>query len=175
MKRIICISGDAASGKTTAARRVLARLPEWRMVSTGARFRDYCARHGLSPQQISHLGDQLHRDADADMLQVLREESGVIAEGRLVGYLARELPDTLRVYCQCPLPVRAERFHGREAGFSVEESAALVAQRDEADRANFRHLYGIDYHDPIYYDLVLDTSQMDPDQVAEAILAAAGE
>jgi predicted cytidylate kinase len=174
MTRVICISGDAASGKTTAAKRVLARLPGWRIVSTGARFREYCARNGIDPQQISHLGDALHRDADADMLSVLTSESRIIAEGRLVGYLAREIADALRVFCACPLDVRADRFRQREPGFAAEEARSLVAERDAADTRNFLHLYGIDYHDAAYYGLILDTNALTPDEVADAILHRLG-
>lgn len=173
MKRIICISGDAASGKTTAARRVQERLPGWRIVSTGARFREYCALHNIDPQQISHLGDTFHRAADEYMREALATEEQLIAEARLVGYLAREMDDVLRVFCDCPLEVRAARFREREPVFSREEALSRVAERDRADTENFRHLYGIDYHDPRYYDLVLSTHDLNPDQVADAILAAA--
>lgn len=172
MKRIICISGDAASGKTTAAKRVLARLPGWRIVSTGARFREYCAEQGIDPQQISRLGDDFHRAADDSMRRMLAEEEHLIAEARLVGYLARDMPDALRVFCECPLEVRAERFRQREPGFTPEEALARVAERDAADTANFQHLYGIDYHDRQYYHLLVDTSALNPEQVAEAILQA---
>ena len=173
MKRIICISGDAASGKTTAAKRVLERLPGWRIVSTGALFRQYCAERGIDPQQISHLGDELHRAADGRMLETLQSESNIIAEARLVGYLARDMDDALRVFCDCPLEVRAARFQQREPGFTLEEAQHRVAERDKADTDNLRHLWGVDYHDPIYYHLVLSTHDMDPDQVADAILKAA--
>lgn len=171
MKRVICISGDAASGKTTAARHVLDRLPGWRIVSTGARFRELCARRGIDPQGISHLDAQLHRDADAEMLDLLRRDTNVIAEARLVGYLARDLEDALRVFCRCPLEVRAARFQARETGFSLDEARDRVASRDRDDTEKFQRLYGIDYHDSIYYDLILDTDGLDPSQVAEAILA----
>ena len=173
MKRIICISGDAASGKTTAARQVLARLPGWRIVSTGGRFREYCALHNIDPQEISHLGDSFHRAADEHMFQALATESNLIAEARLVGYLARELPDALRVFCDCPLEVRAARSIEREPGFSLEKALARIADRDQADTQNFRQLYGIDYHNRAYYDLIVDTSVLTPEEVADAILTAA--
>jgi predicted cytidylate kinase len=173
MKRIICISGDAASGKTTAARRVAAQLPGWQIVSTGQRFREYCRERGIDPQQISHLGDDIHREADERMRIELATSRDLIAEARLVGYLAREMDDALRVFCSCPLEVRAERFQGRELGFTLADCLDRVSERDRADTENLRHLYGIDYHSPEYYHLVVDTATMDPDQVAAAILAAA--
>lgn len=175
MKRILCISGDAACGKTTAARGVAARLPGWRITSTGAWFREFCARRGLDPQEISHLGDGLHRAADDAMRQALVQDRHLIAEARLVGYLARDLPDTLRVWCECPLEVRAGRFRDREPGFTQEEALVRVAERDRADTENLRHLYGVDYHDPSYYDLILDTHELDPDAVVERILAGLAE
>jgi cytidylate kinase len=175
MKRIICISGDAASGKTTAARKVAARLPGWQIVSTGQRFREYCRERGIDPQQISHLGDEIHREADERMRRELAEGRHLIAEARLVGYLARDMDDALRVFCDCPLEIRAQRFQGREPGYSLEDSLARVAERDRADTENLRHLYGIDYHDSQYYHLVVDTSVMDPDEVAETIVRAVQE
>jgi predicted cytidylate kinase len=175
VKRIICISGDAASGKTTAARRVLERLPGWRIVSTGQRFREYCAERGIDPQQISHLGDEAHRAADESMRQLLANERHLIAEARLVGFLAKDMPDALRVFCECPLEVRAKRFREREPGYSFEEALARVAERDHADTENLRHLWGIDYHDPAYYDLILSTHALSPEEVAQRILAAAAE
>jgi predicted cytidylate kinase len=173
MKRIICISGDAACGKTTTARLLLEQLPGWQVVSSGGVFREHCARHGIDPQLISTLGDELHRQVDAEMRRKLLSERDLIAEARLVGYLARDLTDVLRVFCDCPLPIRAERFRRREPGFSPEEALRRVAERDAADTANLRHLYGVDYHDPAYYHLVLDTSVLSPEEVAERILSAA--
>ena len=175
MKRVICISGDAASGKTTAARAVQARLPGWEIVSTGAMFRAYCAERGIDPQEISHLGDDLHRAADARMLEKLTTGEHLIAEARLVGYLARDLSDAVRVFCTCPLEVRAERFRGRELDFDADEARRLVMERDAADVANLRHLYGIDFHDPAYYNLLVDTNALGPDEIADRIIAAANE
>jgi predicted cytidylate kinase len=174
MTRVICISGDAASGKTTAAKRVQARLGDgWRIVSTGARFREYCASKGIDPQEISHLDDDFHRQADDHMLTLLTEGSHIIAEARLVGYLAREIPDALRVFCECPLDVRAARFLEREPGFTPEEARRRVAERDDADTQKFLRLYGIDYHHPSYYQCIVDTHVLAPDRVAEEILTAA--
>lgn len=178
MKRVICISGDAASGKTTAAKRVLARLSGWNRVSTGQMFREFCAKNGIDAQQIPHLGDDFHRSADEHMRQTLLNGQNLIAEARLVGYLARDLDDALRVYCECPLDVRAARHQQREMedGNEIDLARARreIRDRDAADTANLLHLHGVDYHNPAYYHLVLDTNALNPDQVADAILAAAG-
>jgi cytidylate kinase len=82
------------------------------------------------------------------------------------------------VYCECPLEVRAARHQQREMeeGHEIDLARARreIRDRDAADTANLRQLHGVDYHNPAYYHLVLDTHALNPDEVAEAILAAAG-
>lgn len=177
MKRVICISGDAASGKTTAAKGLMSSLAGWRRKSTGETCREYCKERGLDPQRIPFLGDEFHLEVDRRMLRAIESESHLIAEGRLVGYLARSTPDALRVFCECPLDERARRHQTREAEdnrtISLEEAREEVSSRDRGDLDNLLHLYGIDYHDPKYYDLVLDTSVLGRQEVIAAILAAA--
>lgn len=175
MRRIICISGDAACGKTTAANRVLALLPDWHSLSTGARFREHCRARGLDPQQISELDDEIHRSFDAAVQAELAGARNLVAEARLVGYLARSMPDALRIYCSCSLPVRAARAAIREPEFTAAEHEVRLAARDAADTAKFLRLYGVDYHDPRFYDRILDTSVLGPDEVATAIVEAARE
>ncbi len=175
MKRIICIAGDAVSGKSTAAQRVRAMLGEpWHVESTGARFREYCALRGLDPQEISAFSDADHRGADAHMYQLLAEGNCLIAEARLVGYLARNMPDALRVFCDCPLEVRAQRLVGRESERGLDEARMRISERDAADTAKFLRLYGIDFHDPAYYTHRVDTAELNPEQVAAEIVRAAG-
>lgn len=168
--RAICIAGDAGSGKTTTAREVAARLPGWSLASTGQRFRDYCRTHGIDPSQIASLPDEIHRQFDAEMRAFLGSQDHVIVEGRLVCWLAADRSDMLRVWCQAPLDVRAERYARRE-GILVEAARAEIERRDRADFAKFQRLYGIDYRDPRYYDLVVDTSRLSPADLAEAIVA----
>jgi cytidylate kinase len=107
------------------------------------------------------------------MRELLATEPNLIAEARLVGFLAKDMPDALRVFCECPLDVRAERFMQREPGFGFEEARRRVAERDRADTENLRRLWGVDYHDPAYYDLILSTYELGPAEVAERIVAAA--
>jgi predicted cytidylate kinase len=173
MTRVICISGDAVSGKSTAARLLLERLPGWRIASTGESFRALCAERGLDPQSISDLDEEIHRAADDRMRARLRTEARLIAEARLVGYLAADLPDALRVFCVCPLEIRAARYREREPAWSAAEALRRVAERDRKDTENFLRFYGIDYHDPCYYHLQVDTGRLGPQEVAETILEAA--
>ena len=110
MVRAICIVGDAASGKTSTARELVRRLPGWRFVSTGERFRLFCAENNIAPSEIPSLPDEQHLAADESMKRLLLTDVQIVAEGRLVGYLATGMPDVLRIFVDAPLDVRTRRY-----------------------------------------------------------------
>lgn len=169
MVRVICIVGDAASGKTSTARELERRLTGWRFVSTGARFRAYCEAHQIAPSEIPTLPDSQHLAADEEMKHALAAEKQIIAEGRLVAFLAEGMLDAFRVFIEAPLDVRARRYADREH-VTEEDARRFITRRDSEDREKFRRLYGIDYHDPRYYDLIFDNTHLGIAEVADIIL-----
>lgn len=172
--RAITISGQAASGKSSLAAVLVERLPGWRRVNVGQWFREFCQGRGMTVRQSSQLPDQVHREFDAFQSELLRAERHVIVEGRLSGWLARELDDVWRVFCDAPLEVRVERYVGRD---KVSPSQALteVTYRDEHDRNKFAQMYGVaDYGCPCFYHLMLDTSCALPAELAARVMQEAG-
>jgi CMP/dCMP kinase len=121
-------------------------------------------------EQVSFIPDQVHREFDRDQGELLANESQVIVEGRLAGWLARRMPDVFRVYCEAPLEVRVERS-GRRENVSNEQAAQDVRTRDILDLEKYRRIYQLeDYRAPCYYHLVLDTSTSTPQQLAQMVL-----
>lgn len=172
--RAITISGQVASGKSSLACVLVERLPGWRRVNVGQWFRDFCQGRGMTVQQSSQLADQVHREFDAYQLEMLHSERQVVVEGRLSGWLARELDDVLRVFCQAPIAVRVERYMGRDH-VARSEALAQVTYRDEQDREKFAEIYGVtDYRCPSFYHLVLDTSRALPAGLAARVAQEAG-
>lgn len=57
---------------------------------------------------------------------------------------------------------------------SREKALRILETSDEARRKWGMHLYGIDTHDPILYDLVIHINKLDVDDAADAICYAAG-
>jgi CMP/dCMP kinase len=169
MVRVICIVGDAASGKTSTARALERQLPGWRFVSTGSRFRAYCEAHDIAPAEIPALPDSQHLAADEAMKHALATERQIIAEGRLVAFLADGLPDVFRVFIEAPLDVRARRYAQRE-NVTEAEAQLFITRRDSADREKFQRLYHIDYHEARYYDLIIDNTDLGIEEVADKIL-----
>ena len=77
----------------------------------------------------------------------------------------------LKVYLYAPAEIRSGRIHGREGGCPREKAAETEA-RDARDSARYRRLYNIDNNDYGFCDLIIDTSEKNPDQIVSEIVAA---
>jgi cytidylate kinase len=170
---VITITGEVASGKSTIAKEILLKLPDWRKANTGEKFREICKARGWSIQQVSELPDEVHQEVDAWQRELAQSEENIIIEGRLSGWLTRDMPHVFRVYCWCPLEVRIERYIEREKK-SVEQARLEIIYRDENDVLKYQRAYSLaDYRDPGFYSLTIDTSTTTAEKLAEQIIREA--
>lgn len=54
---------------------------------------------------------------------------------------------------------------------NFEEALAATRDRNEHDRTRYLKLYDIDLWDPKHYDLIIDTSEKSPQEVADLIIS----
>jgi predicted cytidylate kinase len=171
---LITVSGPPGSGTTTSARHVAARL-EVDLVPGGEVFRAMARERGMSLAEFGRFAaDHPEVDVELDARLAERARRGeVVIESRLAAWIVRKegLP-AVTVFIDCPPAVRAARVAGRE-GVPVEQAQADNAERQRVERERYLTLYGIDIEDLSGYDLVLDSSELDPDELAVRIVARA--
>jgi CMP/dCMP kinase len=173
--RAITLSGEVGSGKSSIAAALLEILPGWTRINTGQRFRAFCAENGMQIEQVSFIPDFIHKEFDNQQGDLLAAGQQIIVEGRLAGWLSRDLADVFRVYCEAPFEVRVERSRKRER-VPLEQAAQDVETRDRLDLEKYRRIYILDdYRDPGYYHLVLDTCQGTPQKLASLVIKQAGD
>jgi cytidylate kinase len=80
--------------------------------------------------------------------------------------------DVLNVRLKAPLPVRIERVM-EEQQMMEEEAAAFVAEKDTLVADFARTSYGLSPDDLTLFDLVIDTSKVDPDAAVRWLVEAA--
>ncbi len=172
--RVITLTGEAATGKSTIAKALLSKLPGWEQANTGAKFREICQARGMSIQEVSFLPDDIHREVDMWQRDIAETGSDLIIEGRLAGWPTKDMPHVFRVFCWTQLDVRIARYIQREQT-SEADARAAIEYRDSRDVQKYRRMYHLtDYRDPSYYSLMLDTSSNTPEELAELILEKAG-
>jgi len=128
----------------------------------------------MSIQQVAQLPDEVHLEFDQYQTTLLETETNTIIEGRLAGWLARNLEDVYKVFCTADFETRGGRYMNRDHT-SPEQAMRDIEYRDFKDVEKFRAIYGIaDYRDSRFYDLMLDTSILPAIDLAKIILQSSG-
>lgn len=172
----ITISGPPGSGKTTVCRLLAERLGVEFVVS-GNVFRDMARRLDLSLAEFGSLAKtdpQYDRMIDDAMVDLAESREDIVLEGRLAAHnLSRRGIPAFKVYLDAPPRVRAARIVEREQG-DVEVATREMLEREECEAARYQRWYGIDIRDMSVYDLVVDTSERTPQEIADLIIGEMG-
>jgi cytidylate kinase len=171
---LITLSGLPGSGTSTVARLVASRLGIDHL-DGGTAFRALAAERGLSLADFALLaeGDDAIDRALDDRLVERARQGEVVLESRLAGWLAtRAGLAALRVWISCDELERAARVGGRE-GDGAAAALADNRKREASERARYRAYYAIDLTDLAPYDLVIDSTDLDPGAIVDQVVAAA--
>jgi len=143
----------------------------------GAIFREEAKRRGLSLADFGALcqKDPSIDEALDDRQLFLLKRGSLIMEGRLSGWLAwRHKLGAQLVWINCDEKERLRRLVQRDGGdLETQREATWAREQSEADR--YRRYYGVDLKNMGYYDLVLDSTGMTPEQLAERVQFALAE
>lgn len=154
----ITLSGGVAVGKGTLAKNLVPYLEPygWKFRASGQIVRDYTKEY-VKPN-ASLAPDELHRKIDSKVHELLQNEKGWVIEAWLSGFLARDIPTTLRVLLVCSSEaVKIDRVANRDK-VTVDEAKHFIKEREIDNEKTFQHLYGKhDFWNPRHYNLVIDT------------------
>ncbi len=132
-------------------------------------FRNLAKEHDMSFEELQKSAEtdsKWDRYLDKKQLELAREGDCVLGS-RLAVWLLEEAD--LSVYLTASLEVRARRIREREGG-TFEEVFEETTVRDQRDRERYLKLYSIDNNDYGFVDLVIDTENMEPHEVASTIV-----
>jgi len=167
----ITISGPPGSGKTTVARILSERL-KIKLISAGEVFRQLAFEKGVSLEEFSrHAEANPEIDILIDRMQreMAEKEKDVIVEGRLSGWMIRDVD--LKVFIYADAEVRYSRIAKRE-GKDISVVRHETRLREEIEKRRYQKFYGIDIDDWRIYDLVINSNRIPAEKVAEIILTA---
>lgn len=166
-KIILC--GRRCSGKTTLFWDLQKEL-NWPIFSISLYLRDYLHRHNLkSLDAIEALNETISRDIDERMQKLLTTPEQIIFDARMYGHINDQIPNTLKVLLVTDEKIRIKRAAYRE-GTTEEVQKKRLIKKEGDWIAKMRVMYPFDFFDPKYYDLVINTSELTPQQVLERIL-----
>lgn len=129
----------------------------------------------ISLCQLGELAEKdpsIDAEIDSRILEIARSNDDIILESRLSAYLlTRNSIPAFRIFIGASPEVRMSRIGIRE-GQSLGEAIKETTERQVSEAKRYMMYYGIDINDMSVYDLVLNTDNLDPDDVLDVIIKA---
>ncbi len=196
----ITISGLPGSGSTTLLKLLKKdqqlKFDGWTGFSGGEFMRAYAQEKGLFREQgglhhdASHYEDDFDREVDLGMRAKLELENHWILESWLSGFMAQQVPGTLKVLMVCSdKAVKVDRVVNRD-GVTADAAIKNMNDRYTANLTKWRRLYKdqwqewvvkpgtmsaddpIDFWRPELYDVVIDTYSHNQQETLQVVLDA---
>jgi predicted cytidylate kinase len=173
--KIITVSGRIGAGSTTLAKS-LAKHFSWKHLEGGEIFWEAVRKKlGLNPKDTNLRPDEEDRLFDAQLKKILHEDSNIVLETKLAAFNAQGISGIYKILLICSdkdgadqTAIRIDRLVNREE-ISVDMAKKEVLERETNDLSKWRKLYAQNdntwtYYDPKYYDLVINTYDMNQDE-----------
>lgn len=174
-KNVISISGDIASGKGAVSDILIEKL-NYGIYRNGEYFRKLAKEYNMTLQEF---GDYVakHPEIDMEIEESAKEYSkthdNFIIDARLGWY---SVPESFKVYLKVDIEEAAKRAFNDskrkdvENFSSISEHKKALEERFRIENERYFKLYGIQKDDMSNYDLVIDTTEKTPLDVANTII-----
>ena len=171
----ITISGIVGSGKSTISRMLSERLG-CDCFSVGKIMREMAVERGLTLQEFTEVakGDK-GIDFELDNRQKALNSDGkkFVMDSRLGFHF---IPDSFKVFLKVDLDTAARRIfkanRGGEKYSDIGECLKFLKKRVDAEKIRYKQCYDIDFPCEDKFDLVMDTTGKNPDEIVGEILCS---
>ncbi len=171
----ITIAGNLGSGKSTVCD-ILNSKYGFDIYSTGKIQRGLAEKMNLTTLEMNKLMstdvkyDHLIDDEVA-RISVEKNDTPIVFDSRMAWLFAK---NSFKVYLTIDPAVAAERVINTrtssvESYASVEDAVNQLAERTRVENERFKNIYNVDNLNHSNYDLIVDTSVMLPEQIADII------
>ena len=173
-KHIISLSGDLASGKGTVSNILTADL-NYGIYRNGEDFRKLAKEMGMDVTSFNVYvkeHPEIDRQIENSAAEYAKQNDNFVIDARLGWYA---VPESFKVYLKVDLDVSAQRAFYDEKRKStekfntVEEQKQDIIRRYNYENERYWNLYQIRKNDMSNYDLVVDTTDKTPEEVAKII------
>ena len=172
MKKIIAMSGDIGSGKSSVAA-ALKEMTAFDVISTGKIQREIAERRGVTTlelNKISQTDRSIDDEIDSYVIEIGKTRDNLIIDSRLAWHF---ISTAYKVFLSVEPRIGAERVFN--ASRSDENNPSFDAtlennlKRQDFEGKRFYDLYSVNFRNHNNYDLVIDTSYVTPESVASKI------
>jgi CMP/dCMP kinase len=170
----ITLTGDLGSGKS-AVSDLLCRHTGFKYLSTGQIQRSLAAEMGIDTLEMNRRADTdptIDERIDSVFVSLNQDPDGYVVDSRMAWFF---LPDSFKVYLSVDVHIAAQRIlndpkRNSEQYAGVEEAVEKIKARKASENARFLAKYKADSTNLHNFDLVIDTTNRSPQEVADLII-----
>ena len=170
---IITIGGLGGSGKSTVARIVASEL-KLTHHSGGEFMRKEAEERDISLMELMEIAEKdrsIDEDLDQWQIKLGKTEDDFIIDSRLGFHF---IPNSIKIFLKADIKERAKRIYSdkirQENNVTQESTLKNLEKREQSEKKRYKEYYDLDYTDDSNYDLVIDTSDISAEQVANKII-----
>ena len=173
----ISITGDLGSGKSRVSR-ILCAETGFQYMSTGQIQRKLAADLGIDTLEMNRLADsdpEIDKMIDGALIALNDSPHGYVIDSRLAWFF---VPSSFKVFLKTELDesvrrIMADLSRNSEGYENAAEAAEKILARKASENQRFLEKYGADCTNMDHFDIIVDTTDRAPEEVAEIILKAA--
>lgn len=174
-KHIISLAGDLASGKGETSKILIKKLG-YTIYCNGQYFRKLAKKMNMSVTEFNLYVEkhpEIDRQIENSAAEYAKNNDNFIIDARLGWYA---VPESFKVYLKVDIDVAAKRaFYDpdrkdTENFYSIEEQKEDMLKRYKLENERYYMLYNVRKDDMNNYDLVIDTTNKTPEEVADEII-----
>ncbi len=164
----IILSGKRCTGKSTLLWELQKRL-NYPIFSISMFLRDYIRQYHLSEKEIDEKRVELANEIDQRILSLIQGDNTCLIEAKIFGQLKEKFTNTCNILLTANEQIQYQRDAFRE-GIDYQKAKDRVEKKENEWYQKMAQIYGFkDFFDPKYYDLVIDTTHLTREQVADRV------
>jgi excisionase family DNA binding protein len=119
------------------------------------------------------LDDEAYFQLAKESIRALADQGDIVIIGRGGNLALADRPEVLKIQLVAPVEVRVAEVAERET-LSESEAQRRIRESDRQRCAFIKQAFGVDWDNPLLYDLVINTAGLDLAGVVSIIVCAAG-
>ena len=171
----ISVTGDLGSGKSTVCRYLKDNFG-LTVYSVGQIQRSLAAKYNLDIcafNKYMETHPEIDEEIDTELAKIGKRDEDMVLDSRMAWHFVH---DSFKVFLSVDLDAAAQRVMTDQRGAvesyaSLEEAKKGLVGRKQSENLRYITRYGVDCSDPGNYDLIIDTTDISPGQIAETIMS----
>lgn len=171
---IITIAGKPGTGKTTIAKDV-AKILGYQHLSGGDIRGEIAAKHNMTIDELNEVAkkeDWTDKEVDNSLVELGKTKDNYVIDSWTAFFF---IPDSLKFFIDADPNVSAERIYkdqrpDEKHHDDVSGVKKMLLNRWNMCKKRWKEMYGFDIEDMSNYDVILDSSDKDKDEVTQEVL-----